>query len=89
MTFKVNLNTMARVYSRCARRGVVDRAGGNFCNRRQKRADNCTLICGNLSGKFCKENARLGYTSAEILEALSNACGMKPVIRKLRKCGPQ
>ncbi len=73
MTFKVNHNTMARVYSEIVRAGVgVTRRGeGTFVTEDRSVLDELhTSMRQSFLESFVNEMRGLGYTSAEILEAL-------------------
>jgi GntR family transcriptional regulator len=73
MTFKVNHNTIARVYSEIVRAGVgVTRRGeGTFVTEDQKILDDLhTSMRRSLLENFLTEMWRLGYSSSEILETL-------------------
>ncbi|MCE5207178.1 MAG: GntR family transcriptional regulator [Chloroflexi bacterium] len=73
MTYKVNHNTIARVYSEIARAGVgVTRRGeGTFVTEDQTVLEQLhASMRRSLLENFITEMRRLGYSSSEILETL-------------------
>lgn len=76
MTFKVNHNTIARVYSEIVRSGVavIKRGEGTFVTEDQAVLDELhASMRQSLLESFVSEMRDLGYTSAEILEALEHS----------------
>jgi len=76
MIFKVNHNTIARVYAEIVRAGVgVTRRGeGTFVTEDQTVLDELhDSMRRSLLESFIREMRSLGYTSAEILEALQQS----------------
>jgi len=73
MVYKVNHNTMARVYSEMVRAGVavIRRGEGTFVTENQRVLDELhDSMRQSLLESFVSEMRSLGYASNEILEAL-------------------